>query len=113
MAWKNGELLYLDLDDEVSHVVGSSAQGGNWSKYWEQHTGRQFPKTCQIFNCGKDATVGAHVYVKRYRQNFILPTCQSCNKDPEQEYNGKSECWVSVKAKAVVVRVKPHDNTLE
>ena len=112
MAWINGDLLELDQDDEVSHVVGSSAQKGNWKQYWMEHTGRQFPLKCQIYSCGNKATVGAHVYVKGFRQNFILPTCQSCNKDPEQEY-GTSESWRFVKAKAVVARVKPHDNTFE
>ena len=110
MAWNNGDLLRLDLSDEVSHVIGSSAQKNNWKQYWMKNTGRQFPQVCQIYNCGKSAKVGAHIFVKHKRQNFILPTCQSCNMDPSQAYgNG----WVSVKANAVVVRVGPHANTYE
>lgn len=110
MAWENGECLALNRDDEVAHVVGSSAQKGNWKKFWTNHTRKKWPQTCQIHTCGNPATVGAHVYVKRLHQNFILPTCQGCNRDPEQEY-GKG--WASAKAKAVVARVKPHPNTYD
>ena len=110
MAWNNGDLLRLDLSDLVSHVIGSSAQKNNWKQYWMKNTGRQFPQVCQIYNCGKSAKVGAHIFVKHKQQNFILPTCQSCNNDPSQKYGVD---WVSVKANAVVVRVGPHANTYE
>ena len=113
MAWNNGDLLRLDLSDLVSHVIGSSAQKNNWKQYWMKHTGRQFPQVCQIYNCGKSAKVGAHVFVKHKQQNFILPTCQSCNMNPEQAYTGKSKSWVSAKQNAVVAQVKPHANTFE
>jgi hypothetical protein len=115
MAWANGEFITLDLGDEVAHVIGSSSQKskeGSWKKYWINHTGRQFPQKCQIYSCGNPAVLGAHVYLKHLRQNFILPTCHDCNMDPEQAY-GDSDNWVSVKANAVVVRVKPHSNTFE
>ena len=110
MAWNNGDTLELDLVDEVSHVVGSSKQTGNWKQFWLKHSGRKFPKKCQIHNCGGDAEMGAHVYVKKKQQNFILPTCYTCNSDPEQKYGVG---WVSVKANAVVVRIEPHPNTFE
>ena len=73
------------------------------------HSGRQFPQKCQILYCGNLATMGAHVYVKHLHQNFILPTCRSCNGEYEQKYGNND--WVSAKANAVVVRVKPHPNT--
>ena len=58
-----GENLTLDNPgDSVSHVVGSSAQKGNWKHFWEQHTGRRFG-TCQTLGCSADAMVGAHVSV--------------------------------------------------
>ena len=59
------------------------------------------------------AQVGAHVYVKRLHQIFILPTCQECNRDPEQEYDGTKDCWICTNNTAVVVRVKRHQNTYE
>ena len=104
----------LEKTDKVSHVVGSSKQKRNWKEYWMKKTGRKFPQKCQIYYCGNSAEVGAHVYVKRFHQkNFIMPTCQSCNMDPEQAYTGKSKNWVSAKQNAVVARVKPHANTFE
>ena len=113
MAWKDGDYVTLGMDNEVSHVVGSSAQKGNWKKFWMKNTGRKFPQKCQTYNCGNSAEVGAHVYVKHSRQNFIMPTCQSCNMNPEQAYTGKSKSWVSAKQNAAVTRVKPHDNTFD
>ena len=94
----------------MSHVVGSGQHARNWKRYWEAQTGRNFPQRCQIYNCGNQAQMGAHVYVKFKRQNFILPTCQSCNKDPAQEY-GRG--WASAKANAMVAWVERHENTYE
>ena len=108
MAWRNGDNMVVELDDEISHVIGSSADKRNWKKYWMDHTDRNFPRKCQIYGCGNPAQVGAHVYIKYLRQNFILPTCQACNKDPEQQYGRGT---VSAKAKAVVVRAPSHENT--
>jgi hypothetical protein len=34
MAWNKGDYMALELNDEVSHVKGSSAQKGYWKKYW-------------------------------------------------------------------------------
>ena len=114
MTWENGDHFKLHLEAQLSHVVGSSAQKGNWKKFWLDHTGRVWPKKCQILGCGQRASVGAHVYIK-YRSrslhsNFILPTCQTCNRDSRQEYG---QGWVSAKKDAVVVRVKPHPGTYE
>jgi hypothetical protein len=108
----DGECLSLNLDDDVSHVIGSSKHKPrtSWKKYWMGHTGRIWPQKCQMFGCVNPPTVGAHVYVKRFQNNFILPTCQSCNKDPQLEYGVR---WSSAKANAEVVRVKAHSNTYE
>ena len=109
MAWENGDVRRLDLNAEVSNVHGSSQQKmGSWKQYWSKNTGRDFPKKCQTYNCGNPAEVGAHKYVKHSHQNFILPSCQACNMDPDQGY-GKG--WTAVKANAVVVRVEPHSAT--
>ena len=113
--WEDGDCLILVKDALVSHVVGSSPQKskeGSWKNYWIVHSRRQWPWRCQIHGCGNEPEVGAHVYVKGLRQNFILPTCQECNKDPEQEY-GDGDCWVSAKANALAVRVVRHSNTFE
>ena len=107
MAWQRGDSYHLDSEDEVAHVVGSSQHRRNWKQYWMEITARKWPNKCQIHGCGQPATIGAHVYVKYKQQNFILPTCQECNKDPEQEY----PMFVGTKANAVAVWVKRHPNT--
>ena len=110
MRWEDGNVLILEPDDRVSHVIGSSKQKGNWKKFWLKHSGRKWPKECRILQCNEKAKVGAHVYVKGLpNQNFILPTCQGCNRDPEQEYG---EGWVYANDEALVVRIEPHENTL-
>ena len=109
MSWTNGEIIDIDDDDKVSHVVGSSGQTGNWKKFWSDHTNRSWPRTCQILGCGNEAEVGAHVYVKNCHQTFILPTCQTCNKDGIHDYPN----WVSCKQRAVAVRIEQHDDIYE
>ena len=76
MTWENGDHFKLHLEAQVSHVVGSSAQKGNWKKFWLDHTGRVWPKKCQILGCGQRALVGAHVQgvSKRIRHFFSHPT---------------------------------------
>ena len=109
MSWYEWKTLTLtNTADIVSHVVGSSTQKGNWKKYWEKHTKKSFG-ACQILGCSSDA----HIYVKGLQQNFILPTCQSCNMDPNYAYTGNTANWVSVKANAVVAWVERDDNTFE
>ena len=109
MAWESGDWMILDKCEDVSHVVGSSKHRGNWKQFWIKHSGRKWPPRCRILGCSEPATVGAHVYVKYSQQIFILPTCQECNRDPDQEYPN----YISVKANTKVVRVKRHDNTYE
>ena len=108
MAWEQGDWFILDKEDEVSHVVGSSLQRGNWKQYWLKHSGRKWPAKCQIHGCGQPASVGAHVYIKFKQQNFILPTCQECNRDPKKKYPN----FKKTKVNALAVWVKTHKNTL-
>ena len=96
MAWQSGDWMILDKKQDVSHVVGSSKHRGNWKQFWIKNSGRNWPPKCRILNCREPATVGAHVYVKYSQQVFILPTCQECNRDPDQEYpnyiSGQERC---------------------
>eukprot|EP00389_Voromonas_pontica_P016571 GDKH01025915.1.p1 GENE.GDKH01025915.1~~GDKH01025915.1.p1 ORF type:complete len:148 (-),score=16.94 GDKH01025915.1:102-545(-) len=104
-GYARGENVKLDDDDMVAHVVGSSKDTNNWKKYWMEHTGRAWPRTCQIYGCGKPADVGAHVYIKGMKGNkwyFILPTCQGCNTDKNSDY-GRGDAWCSAKQDAVTV----------
>ena len=105
MDYEKGLKIIMDEDDLVTHVVGSSKDRGNWKAFWLKHAGRKWPDVCQIYNCGNPAQVGAHVYIKHNKSNkwcFILPTCQSCNKDSTAEW-GAVDSWVSVKLGAAVV----------
>lgn len=57
--------------------------------------------------------MGGHVYIKDYlwRVNFILPICFSCNNIKDMNWQQSSTKWSPAKAKALVVCVKPHENT--
>ena len=86
---------------EVSNVVGSSDDSGSKAQFWSQHTGRDLSKQkCGILGCGSDAEVGGHVWVKGLSKCcFILPICQSHNKDPALDYKS-----TKVNARLVAVR---------
>ena len=115
MSYSNGDVWKLDEDDLVAHVRGSSADSSKvWKKHWEKMTGRKFPSKCKIQGCGKLAKVGAHVYVKYNRQNWIIPACTTCNRDGIHDYDSKDDdCWVSINYDTVAVWVPTHDNTRE
>ena len=107
---QKGEHFLLDKEDKVANVNGSSAQSGNWKKYWCEHTGKSWPSKCCIHSCGNKPTVGGHVYINGEKGNqfyFILPICQSCNKDPNMNYGAG---WASVKSTGSwVVVLNSHD----
>lgn len=99
----------------VLMYFGSSKDKGNWKKFWTNWSGRKWPSKCQMYGCGNKAQVGAHVYIKWWTTNrfyFILPTCQSCNKDSESTY-GSPDCWSSMKKNAVVVTTPAKDCVFE
>ena len=111
--WKDGDCVHLCNCANgalISHVVGSSKHkhSVSWKKFWIDNACSKWPKYCQILGCSNSASVGAHVYVKHLHQNFILPTCQQCNKDPNQEYGVG---WISCKKNAKIVQVKAHKGT--
>ena len=110
--WTKGVFLVLDGDDEVCHVNGSSFQRRNWKKYWLDATGRKWPK-CQLYGCGNQAEVGAHVYVKRRHHTFILPTCRRCNSNPLLDYDGDQTIWIPTKLNSIAVWVETHPATRE
>lgn len=113
--WKRGAWIDFQDGDLISHVVGSGQQKPNpqpsWRAYWEAHSNRQWPDTCRIYQCSNPPTLGAHIYLKEHgmQQNFILPTCQSCNQDKRYFY-GIGYCSPNVGSRAVWI--DRHPNTL-
>ena len=77
MTWRDGDHFEVDENDLVSHIIGSSAQGGNWKQYWMAHTGRKWPQVCRIQGCGNPADVGVLMWIKKTKniisQGFIIP----------------------------------------
>merc|ERR1719295_510321 len=72
----------------VSNVVGSSTDTGSKKEYWEQKSGKKFG-SCQISACEKEASVGAHLWVKGKTSNkvaYIAPICQTHNKKSSGDY---------------------------
>ena len=115
--WKAGDSVDFDVYDEISHVVGSSKQKpspqSSWVKYWLAHSGRQWPNTCQIKGCSNQATLGAHIYIKRQglQENFILPACIPCNNSAEEHYDGANTVYCKPNAGSRAVWVDRHLNT--
>ncbi|KAL6060341.1 hypothetical protein QOT17_013634 [Balamuthia mandrillaris] len=103
---KEGMKIRLDEEREICHVVGSSQDRRKcWKKFWTSNSGRGWPTKCQMYGCGEEATVGAHVYIKGCTGNkfyYILPTCQACNMDSTSAW-GRGTAWSSAKKDAVVV----------
>ena len=116
--WQIGDTVALTKDDLVAHVVGSGKQKApgapSWKQFWMNHAKKDWPAYCKIYSCGNKPTVGAHIYVKGSRQNFILPTCQECNMAPYQDYSGiPGNGYISVKHGSVAAWVERHPNTYE
>jgi hypothetical protein len=112
-GFQTGQNILLGPQDKVAHVVGSSNDKKNWKQFWEDSTDarRKWPTKCRIMDCGKNATVGAHVYVSAFTGNvwyYILPTCQSCNMDRDTDYGGKG-AYCEVKEDSVVVATRAKD----
>jgi hypothetical protein len=80
--------LERDGPYDVANVVGSSSDGGSKALFWTKHTGRDFyDQKCGIKGCPANAEVGGHMYIKNKRKFcWILPICQSCNKDPDLDW---------------------------
>lgn len=111
-TWAVGDSIGFRTGARVSHVVGSSKHKRNWCKYWKDNSGEEWPEECRMIECYRKAQVGAHVYpvLQGCRQNFILPTCQKCNRDPSQRYGiGNRE----VKKGSRAVWAVRHANTYE
>jgi len=76
------------------------SKDGTRKKNWLDATGRKWPK-CQLYGCGNQAEVGAHVYVKRRHHTFILPTCRRCNSNPLLDYDGDQTIWIPTKLNSI------------
>lgn len=89
---------------DVCNVVGSSWDNrGSMKKYWEFHMKVKFPKKCQIEVCENDATGGGHMWVRDHSKFFILPICQSCNKNPEYDDKIDKSNYTKTKERACLV----------
>ncbi len=88
-GFQAGENIALGDGYVVAHVVGSSKDKKNWKRFWTEHSGRTWPDKCQVYGCEGAAAVGANFYIRNLKGNvwyYILPTCQSCNKDGATVY---------------------------
>ena len=56
------------------------APGGSWKEYWISQSTEEWPETCRINGCYKEATDGAHMYCPSVdKREWIVPTCHSHN----------------------------------
>ena len=90
---------------EVSNVVGSTEDSGNKAQFWAKHAKQDFSKQkCGILDCGADAEVGGHMWIKRLSKFcFILPICKKHNSSPDLHYPKYKETKANVR---LVARAK-------
>ena len=53
---------------------------GTWIDHWRRFSGRSWPDECSVDGCTKTAKLGAHVYSSSVSGEYIVPMCNSCNK---------------------------------
>ena len=96
----------LNEEAGVKHDVGTSKlrKHGGWKLFYQKKSG-YWPEECQMEDCPQKSAVGAHVLIDLCgRDQFILPTCQSCNQTEEF-----SKRWTRTKLSSKVVRANPHN----
>lgn len=105
----------------VQNVCGTTPDvgpsPGGWLGWFEAQNsgpeGRASTRDCVVQGCGGAAEVGAHVWIQglpKKRFYFIVPFCQSCNKNPKF-----TECagdgWVHIKSRVRPVPTPFRKNT--
>jgi len=64
-------------------TAGRSCSCGTWKQHWINYSGHQWPKTCSVYDCGAEPTLGAHIFNAKETGEYIVPACDACNKRTE------------------------------
>ena len=59
-----------------------SCKCGSWKQHWINNSEKAWPDNCSVQGCNNKATLGAHIFNtdSNVSGEFIIPTCDSCNK---------------------------------
>lgn len=53
---------------------------GSWKNHWINNSGEKWPTECSVLGCDNVPTLGAHIINNNVSGEYIVPTCDSCNK---------------------------------
>lgn len=79
---RKGEVILLEKKIYVRNVEGSSIDKKNWKKFWEKHTGDEYPRTCRAKDCEKSAKATGHMFLRDQedkKHNYLIPICSHHN----------------------------------
>ena len=97
--------VIMGFDSRVYNVNGTSGckpTDGLWKTFWIRKSGRQWPKRCRIWGCGKLAHGGAHVMIDDKYDYYIFSMCQTCN-------TCRLDQWLKVNVNSLAVPVREED----
>lgn len=60
-------------------TAGRSCACGSWAQHYANET-KVWPKVCSIYGCANEPTLGAHVINAAVSGEFIVASCDPCNK---------------------------------
>ena len=69
-----------------------SCKCGSWRNHWLRFSPEPWPTKCAVDGCNNAATLGAHIFLSGTMSpdnEYIIPTCDSCNK-LESQFSVKS-----------------------
>lgn len=58
-----------------------SCKCGSWKQHWINNSNEKWPTCCSVAGCDNKATLGAHIYNPNVEGEWIVPMCESCNKN--------------------------------
>jgi len=61
-------------------TANRSCNCGSWRLHWINNSKKPWPLVCSILSCTNTATLGAHIINSNVSGEYIVPTCDSCNK---------------------------------
>ena len=77
--------------DTAGHMVGSSSESpirhdikkrySSFKNQWIEETGQSWPSKCSTKGCCNEPTVGAHIFMNKKENAYLVPMCHGCNLD--------------------------------
>ena len=107
------DIVKIDNKFYVCNVPGSSEDHAKWKPFWEKHTGRKQPASCQIKDCVKKVKATGHMYWRDDEDdktyNYLVPICSHHNSEV-YDWKDKETKWQPCKA-GLAVKIKESPKT--